>query len=110
METNQFGSINVYDFVPFDNISDINKKALKEQSIRKTFDIGDRLCRNDEYGKYVYIIISGEARVIGTSRSGKGLITIGKVYRVICGWSSLLRGRTCETVQACTKLETYAIH
>ena len=71
---------------------------------------GERIIRADELSQHVYLIISGQARMLGQSAENNELITIDKVGKgSTFGWVGVLRGEPCETINASRSLMTVRI-
>lgn len=86
---------------PFCELSDDGFKLLEESGKIKYFEIGEKIIRHDEFPPNIYLLLKGEIRLLAESLEDKGLITIEKKgVGQLFGWISLLRGETCETIQA----------
>ncbi len=84
-----------------DQLSDL----LSTAKLRK-FTPGQRIIRPAEFSDSLFLVIKGTVRLIVIGNESEGQITLGKRGSgQLLGWSSLLRGKSCEFVQAST--ETY---
>ena len=63
---------------PFKSLDKSWKNEIINQATIKYFNVGERICREDELSPYVYIIIKGEIRLLVESKENKGLITLDK--------------------------------
>ena len=95
---------------PFSDLSEEGKKLLSENIEYKYYSIGERIYRNDELPFNVNFIIKGEARILVQSTEENSLITIERRGPgTFIGWVSLIRGRSCETVQVSKDLEAISL-
>ena len=86
---------------PFNTISVKAKTEIANVLSIQEFEVGERLCREDELPNYVYLVVKGKVRLLAKSNEDDELITISRrgIGQYI-GWVSLLRGEACETVHA----------
>ncbi len=88
---------------PFNELSDAGFELLKNNLRTQYCEIGERICRDDEIPSGVYLVLDGEVRLMANSLQGNGLITLEKRGRgQFFGWISLIRGQSCEIIQAST--------
>ena len=103
-------SIQLKEIEPFSLLSEEGKKLVEENLERNFFEIGERICREDEVPYNVHIIVRGEARILVQSRKDSALITLEKIGTgALIGWVGLLRGSPCETIQTCKDVETVSL-
>lgn len=72
---------------------------------RRIFQPGERLLRPDELNNFVYLVLSGEVRLIAYSEGSNGQISLDKRGTgQLLGWVSLARGEASEFVQASSEV------
>lgn len=72
---------------------------------RRIFKPGERLLRPDELNNYLYLVLSGEVRLIAYSDESNGQISLDKRGTgQLLGWVSLVRGEASEFVQASSEV------
>ena len=95
---------------PYNLLPISEKKNLLDKFELVDFIDGERIIRADELSQHVYLIISGQARMLGQSAENNELITIDKVGKgSTFGWVGVLRGEPCETINASRSLMTVRI-
>ena len=94
---------------PFTRLSESAKSRIADTIQTFNLDIGHRILRNDELPAYVYLIIRGEVRLLGEYEN-EGMITLAKRGTgQLFGWVSLLRGKSCETIQVSKDVKALGI-
>ena len=74
-------------------------------AIRRIFKPGERLLRPDELNNFVYLVLSGEVRLIAYADASNGQISLDKRGSgQLLGWVSLVRGEASEFVQASSEV------
>ena len=72
---------------------------------RRIFQPVERLLRPDELNNFVYLVLSGEVRLIAYSEGSNGQISLDKRGTgQLLGWVSLARGEASEFVQASSEV------
>ena len=72
---------------------------------------GERLIRPDEINSSILVILKGTIRLIAIGDQNEGSFTLSKRGAgQLVGWSSLLRGGSCEFVIASTEVVALSLH
>ena len=75
-----------------------------------TYSPGDRILRPDEISASIFVVISGQVRLLEKDMSDSGLFTLSlRGSGQILGWINLLRGAPTEFVQASVESQILAL-
>lgn len=95
-------------FAGFAALSPEGCKSVDESSRLQRFDTGEILSKGDQISSSIYVIIEGEARLLG--RDQGRLFTVEKLGPGSwVGLASLLRARACEEVTAAAPLLAWSV-
>ncbi|KZR73258.1 ABC transporter transmembrane domain-containing protein [Prochlorococcus marinus] len=93
---------------PFSLLEESELESIFISTSIYRFAIGTRILRPDELPSQILIIISGEVRLLASKNNEA--TTIGKRGPgQLLGWSSILRGDSCEFVQATNEVFALAL-
>ena len=92
---------------PFTCLSEQSCVDLFNQSYLRTFAVGSKLIRPDELPSEIYLILTGEVRLLAVDGTNDFTLCKRGAGQFL-GWSSLLRAGPCEWVQASTQSKVIA--
>ena len=96
--------------LPFSLLDSCFFDQLFEFSDIKKFKVGSTLLRPGDLNAHIFLILSGEARLLGISPDNQSSITLGKKGKgQLLGWNNLLRGLAFEHTIASSELTALAI-
>ncbi len=88
---------------PFSLLNGTFAEDFFESAKLRRFSIGTRIIRPDELPSEIILVISGEVRLLAFN--GSEYLTLEKRQAgQLLGWSSILRGKSCEHIQACEEV------
>ena len=96
--------------LPFSLLDSCFFDQLFEFSDIKKFKVGSTLLRPGDLNAHIFLILSGEARLLGISPDNQSCITLGKKGKgQLLGWNNLLRGLAFEHTIASSEVTALAI-
>ena len=103
-------ALTVRDREPFCLLHDSEFTSWIQESEVREFSIGSVLVRPDELPSHIFYVLSGAVRCLVPGPSTRDEITLSKSgASALVGWSSLLRGESCEHVIASEQLRCLAL-
>ena len=95
---------------PFGLLGEKGRELLFQNINYTKYEVGERIYRSDELPYQVTCILKGEARILVNSSQSNSLITLERIGPgSLIGWVGLLRGGSCETIQASKDIEAISI-
>ena len=88
-------------------ISAADWDILEASGVRRVFRTGDQLCRQDESGDHVYVLLAGVVKVVRSEAAGgQAVLTVRFAGDVIGDIAAIDGGRRSASVSALTSLTT----
>ena len=85
-------------------------QSLLKEGKQIDISLGERLARPDEFTPFIYCLQSGSMRLLFSSQTNQGILTLRRLEPgEWIGWSNLLNGEPCEWVTAASDASVLAI-
>lgn len=89
--------------LPFSLLDRTQLESWLEESELVKYNVGQRILRPDELNSYIYLVIKGTIRLVGSHPSENSTISLGtRGPGQLFGWISLLRSKPTENIIAST--------